>query len=157
MRAMEIDRDRRATATIPVDSEADVDGEAQEVGAARPKQAAGPRRPQYRIKPVPVGILCLVLAVPLLLAALWPRAAFGLDVGGVGDRFFVGNIYGDERVAEYSYRWTGKGGNPATLTVPGWGAVRRARLTVRAQALPGQGTTDLKVHVDGTTGQDAAD
>jgi hypothetical protein len=101
------------------------------------------------VKALPFGILCLVLAVPLLLAALWPRASFGLDVGGVGDRFFIGNVHGDERVAEYSYRWTGKGGQPATLTVPGWGAVQRARLTVRAQALPGRGQSEVRVLANG--------
>lgn len=80
----------------------------------------------------------LLVATVLLLAALWPRAPFALDVGAPGDRLLLRDVHGDERLAEYSYRWTGYQGRPATLVVPGWAAVRRARVEVRAQALPGQ-------------------
>src|SRR5439155_78066 len=91
----------------------------------------------------------LGLALLLLLAALWPRAPFALDVGMPGDRLFLANVHGDERVAEYSYRWTGKDGGDTILTVPGWGAVRRARLTVRAQALPDRAPIDVQVLANG--------
>src|SRR5438067_5706168 len=92
----------------------------------------GPARPPWWIW---FGGL-LGLSTILLLAALWPRAPFALDVGMPGDRLFLANVHGDERVVVYSYRWTGKDGRDTILTVPGWGAVRRARLELRAQALP---------------------
>lgn len=90
----------------------------------------------------------VAVAALLLLVALWPRAAFVLDVGAPGDRLFLSGVHGDERVAEYSYRWTGKD-DVTRLTVPGWGAVTRARLAVRAQALPDQAPVTLTVLADG--------
>jgi hypothetical protein len=93
-----------------------------------------------------VGLPLLIAAI-LLLGALWPRAGLALDVGRPGDQLFLGTIHGDERVAEYTYRWTGKGGNPSTITVPGWGAVSRARVTVRAQTLPEIGGGELRLLV----------
>ena len=93
--------------------------------------------------------LPLLTAAILILAALWPRAPFALDVGRPGDQLFLGRVHGDERLAEYSYRWTGKGGQPTTLTVPGWGAISRARVTVRAQALPEVGPRELRLLVAG--------
>lgn len=81
---------------------------------------------------VPRFGLPLGLAALLLLAALWPRAPFMLDVGAPGDRLFLANVNGDERDIGYSYRWTGWKKNDTALTVPGWGAVRRARHAARA-------------------------
>src|SRR4051812_18162156 len=91
----------------------------------------------------------LLIAALLTLAALWPRAPFALDVGMPGDRLFLANVHGDERLAEYSYRWTGKNDQPTILTVPGWGAVRRMRVTLRAQTLPEQGTVELRLLANG--------
>src|SRR5947209_1331983 len=93
--------------------------------------------------------LPLLLAALLTLAALWPRASFALDVGRPGDRLFLANVHGDEHLAEYSYRWTGKNDQPTILTVPGWGAVRRARVTLRSQALPEAGTIALRLLANG--------
>lgn len=91
----------------------------------------------------------LLLAALLTLAALWPRAPFALDVGFLGDQLFLGNVHGDERLAEYTYRWTGKGDAPTTVTVPGWGAIRRAQVTVRAQALREVAPRELRLLVAG--------
>ncbi len=93
--------------------------------------------------------LPLLLAAVLLLAALWPRTAFTLDVGQPGDRLFLENVHGDERIAEYSYRWTGKGQQPMVFTVPGWGAITAAQITIRARALPDSGPRDLHLAVNG--------
>lgn len=122
-------------------------------GAARDDGAAAIRRtwrPAARALLARIGAPLLVAAA-LLLAALWPRAPFALDVGRPGDRLFLVHVYGDERVAEYTYRWTGQGGQDATLAVPGWAAVRRVRLTVRAQALPDRAPVALDVRADGRT------
>lgn len=91
----------------------------------------------------------LLLAALLALAALWPRAPFALDVGFPGDQLFLGNVHGDERLAEYTYRWTGKGSLPTTINVPGWGAIRRAQVTVRAQALQEVAPRELRLLVAG--------
>ncbi len=93
--------------------------------------------------------LPLGVAAILLLGALWPRAPFTLDVGAPGDRLFLANVNGDERLAEYSYRWTGWRGQDTTLTVPGWGAVRRARATLRVQALPDRDPVDVQLLAGG--------
>lgn len=146
---MEMDRTAR---TIAAEPHLDANG-ADDAGvarAARPTPAARRGR-RWSPRPPLFGLLCLLLAAPLALAALWPRAPFALDVGSPGDRLFLGNVHGDERTAEYTYRWTGRRGEPATLAVPGWGAVRRARLAVRAQALPGQGPVELRVRAGDAT------
>ena len=123
-------------------------------GTANVKQAASRQLPGVSRR-VPttwsLGLLCLLLALPLALAALWPRAAFALDVGAPGDRLFLENVHGDERTAEYTYRWTGRREEPASLAVPGWGAVRTARLTMRVQGLPGQEAIDLHIRSGGET------
>lgn len=92
------------------------------------------------------------LAAILTLAALafWPRAPFALDVGAPGDRLFLAGVHGDERVAEYSYRWTGnRAGADTVLMVQGWGGVRRVRATLRAQALPGRGAAEVQLLAGG--------
>src|SRR5918997_757473 len=94
-------------------------------------------------------VLPLAVAAVTLGAALWPRAPFALDVGAPGDRLFLGGVHGDERTAEHSYRWTGKGEGDATLTAPGWGAVRRVRAEVRAQALPERAPVTVELWANG--------
>ncbi len=109
--------------------------------APPPPHAKNAAPPPHLPQPATARTLALHFGLPLLLAllltlpALWPRAPFALDVGLPGDRLFLAHVHGDERLAEYSYRWTGQGAQPTLLTVPGWGAVRRARVTLRAQAL----------------------
>src|SRR5918997_1349437 len=96
-------------------------------------------------------VLPLAVAAVALGAALWPRAPFALDVGAPGDRLFLGGVHGDERTAEHSYRWTGKGGGDATLIVPGWGAVRRVRAEVTPQALPGRAQIPVDLGAKGVS------
>ncbi|HEY8602638.1 MAG TPA: hypothetical protein VIL85_29740, partial [Thermomicrobiales bacterium] len=91
----------------------------------------------------------LLLAALLALAALWPRAPFALDVGFPGDQLFLGNAHGDERLAEYTYRWTGRGDAPTTVTIPGWGAIGRAQVTIRAQALQEVAPREVRLLVSG--------
>ncbi|HEX5502671.1 MAG TPA: glycosyltransferase family 39 protein [Thermomicrobiales bacterium] len=159
------DRERGGTETLGAEADApagvaagtdspdETGGASGAGGAARADSAAMVRRAW---RPAARGLLVrggapLLVAAALLLAALWPRAAFTLDVGTPGDGLFLAHVYGDERVAEYTYRWTGQGGQDATLAVPGWAAVRRARLTVRAQALPERAPVALDVRADGRT------
>ena len=117
---------------------------------SNPEQTKPPAR-----APKPALGIFLHFGVPLLLtalltlAALWPRASFALDVGFPGDQLFLGNVHGDERLAEYTYRWTGKGGAPTTITVPGWGAIRRAQVTIRAQALQEVAPREMRLLVAG--------
>lgn len=106
----------------------DVAGDGAPVRLAPRRRPAGDR---WRAPLLRFGLPLGVAAI-LLLGALWPRAPFALDVGAPGDRLFLANVNGDERLAEYSYRWTGWRGQDTTLTVPGWGAVRRARHAARA-------------------------
>ena len=148
---MKIEHDRPATIADPHDTAADANGNAVDVNADAPQRPPPSRRARRAGRPWTYGVCWLLVAVPLTLAALWPRASFALDVGAPGDRLFLANVHGDERLAEYSYRWTGWRDQPALLTVPGWGAVGRARVTLRAQALPDQGATDLQLQSEGTT------
>ena len=146
MKTGKIDRKRRSN---PANSRDDKSGTN---GTASPQQAAGRPLPGVSRRVLPawsLGLLCLLLALPLTLAALWPRAPFALDVGAPGDRLFLQNVHGDERTAEYTYRWTGRREEPANLAVPGWGAVRTARLTIRVQGLPGQEAIDLQIRNGG--------
>jgi len=121
--------------------------------ADTPSDGEHTERPTRSLKPAQVTLLRfgvpLLLTALLTLAALWPHASFGLDVGFPGDQVFLGNAHGDERLAEYTYRWTGKGGAPTTVTVPGWGAIRRAQVTIRAQALQEVAPRELRLLVAG--------
>lgn len=115
--------------------------------AGEVRRANRPRfAPPKAVPPEILLRLLLPLAVTalLLLVTLYPRQSFTLDVGQPGDRLFLSGVYGDERAEGLSYRWTGQGG-PAALVVPGWGAVTKVRVDIRAQALPDRAPTVVEV------------
>jgi 4-amino-4-deoxy-L-arabinose transferase-like glycosyltransferase len=169
---MRDDRDAGITETLPRDRADALDATdlapgAPLHGADGAAAAAVPTiPPAWRAALMRYGLPFLVTAV-LTLAALWPRAPFALNVGAPGDRLFLAGVHGDERVAGYSYRWTGQGGDDTTLTVPGWAAVSRLRLTLRAQALPDRAPVTVTIlagdrqvgalTVDGTLAAHTAD
>ncbi len=93
--------------------------------------------------------LPLLLAALLTLGALWPRAALLLDAGGPLDLLLLTNVHGDEHLADYAYRWTNKNDQPTLVALPGWAGVTSARVTVRAQALPGRGAVPVTLLVAG--------
>ncbi|MGN6673947.1 MAG: glycosyltransferase family 39 protein [Thermomicrobiales bacterium] len=152
---MRDDRDTGTTETLPRDRAGTPDAKSAHVPATPVESTDGKAvtvvpaaSPAWRAVLLRYGLPLLVTAV-LALAALWPRASFSLNVGAPGDRLFLAGVHGDERVAGYSYRWTGKGSDDTTLTVPGWAAVSRLRLTLRAQALPERAPVTVSILAGG--------
>lgn len=73
----------------------------------------------------------VAVALILLLIVAWIPRGLALDVGQPGDRLFVRNTHGDERTADYSYRWTRAA---SQVVVPGFAGTERIRLNIRADS-----------------------